>query len=298
MSKMMKLIMVSLFSLVLNVAAFAQGAFVNHTAPTAFQGYSDTVYKICPTNDAAPCTTTPIYSDITLTTVISQSTAISLPGDKKAKFYIAPGTYVIQFQSAQGGSGYFAETFQAGSGQQQALGGYQGATPVAITDTAFHALIAAASDIKIPANYLAVGRTLHVHAKGVYTNAAASLLNGRVDLCTVSGCATGTDFAAAGCAIVTTNQANNLTNGQWTLDCDLTGATAGASGTLMAKGLFSANLGAATTAVQSVFADTAVALSAAVDTTVAEFVNISFKFSTSNASNFATIDEATVVTVK
>jgi hypothetical protein len=173
------------------------------------------------------------------------------------------------------------------------LGVYQGTTSVGITDTAFHALVAAASDIKIPANTLNVaGRTCKAHASGVYTNAAASLLNARIDLCTVSGCASGTDFAAAGCAVVTTNQANNLTNGQWSIDCDFTTtSTVGASGTLMAKALMGANLGAATTAVQSFFQDTATAVSAAVDETVDEFVNVSFKFSTSNAGNSAIAHE-------
>jgi hypothetical protein len=176
----------------------------------------------------------------------------------------------------------------------QSLGSYQGTTSVGITDTAFHALIAAGSDIKLPANLANIAtRKIRVHGSGVYTNAAASLLNVRVDLCTVSGCATGTDFAAAGCAVVTTNQANNLSNGQFTIDCTFTTtSTVGSSGTLMAKSTVCANLGAATSAVLSCFPDTATAVSAAVDETVDEFINISFKFSTSNAGNSAILLEA------
>jgi hypothetical protein len=174
------------------------------------------------------------------------------------------------------------------------LGSYQGTTSVPITDTNFHALIAAASDIQIPANILSINpRKVCMHGSGIYTNAAASILNVRADLCTVSGCATGTDFAAAGCSVTTTNQANTLTNGQFSIDCKFTSTTTlGASGTLMAKSLVGANLGATTGAVMSFFEDTATAVSAAVDETVAEFANISFKFSTSNAGNSATLLEA------
>jgi hypothetical protein len=173
------------------------------------------------------------------------------------------------------------------------LGAYQGTTAVGITTANFTALVAAASDITIPANASGVaGKKIKIHASGVYTDAAASVLNAEIMLCTVSGCGSGTVVAPAGCAVTTTNQANVLTNGQWSIDCYLTTtATVGASGTYMAKGLVGANLGATTGAVQSFFQDTAVAVSAAVDQTVPEFINVAFKFTTSNASNFATADE-------
>ena len=182
----------------------------------------------------------------------------------------------------------------------QSLGSYQGTTSVPITDANFHALIAAGSDIQIPANLANIStRKIRIHGSGVYTNAAASVLNVRADLCTVSGCATGTDFAAAGCSVTTTNQANNLSNGQFSIDCTLTTtSTVGASGTLMAKAFVCANLGAATSAVQSCFEDTATAVSAAVDETVAEFINISFKFTTSNAGNSAILLEADAQVVR
>lgn len=175
-------------------------------------------------------------------------------------------------------------------------GVYQGVTSVPITDTAFHALIAAAADIPLQAASQGVpGKTFRIHADGVYTNAAASLLNAEVMLCQTSGCASGTVVAPAGCAITTTNQANNLTNGQFSLDCTLiASATVGASGTFMAKGQVCANLGTATSAVSSCFNDTATAVSAAVDETKQEFINVAFKFSTSNAGNTATVNAVTV----
>jgi hypothetical protein len=178
----------------------------------------------------------------------------------------------------------------------QSLGSYQGTTSVPITDTAFHALVAASSDILIPAQLTSVaGRKIRIHASGVYINAAASVLNAEVMLCQVSGCASGTVVAPAGCAITTTNQANNLTNGQWWIDCTLTSsATLGSSGTFMAKGQLCANLGATTAVGCTDFLDTATAVSAAVDETVNEFVNIGFKFTTSNAGNSAIAHELDV----
>ena len=184
----------------------------------------------------------------------------------------------------------------------QTFGTYQGTTSVGITDTAFHALIAASSDIQLPGGSTGgtsgtlskAGKRLRLHADGVYTNAAASLLNVEVMVCSVSGCGSGTVVAPAGCAITTTNQANNLTNGQFALDCTFTTATTGASGTVMAKGTLCANLGAATSAALSCFADTATAASAAIDLTIPEFINIGFKFSTSNAGNSATLQDYAV----
>jgi hypothetical protein len=175
-------------------------------------------------------------------------------------------------------------------------GSYQGTTAVGITDTAYHVLIAASNDILIAAGTSGVPfETLTIHGDGVYTTAAASLLNAEAMLCQVSGCASGTVVAPAGCTFTTTNQANNLANGQFTFDCRLVAtATVGASGTFMAKGDACANLGAALTAVLSCFADTATAASAAVNETVNEYINIGFKFTTSNAGNSATLLDMTV----
>jgi|SRR5882672_9218146 len=175
----------------------------------------------------------------------------------------------------------------------RSLGAYQGTTSVPITDTAFHALIAAASDPSIPANLANVNpRKITCHGDGVYTNAAASVLNVDIQVCTVSGCGSGTVVSPAGCAVTTTNQANNLTNGQWSIDCTLTTtSTLGSAGTFMAKSTVSANLAATTAGPYSVFPDTAVAVSAAVDETVQEFLNPAFKFTTSNAGNSAIVND-------
>lgn len=173
------------------------------------------------------------------------------------------------------------------------FGAFQGTTSVPITDTAFHALIAASSDPSIPANVSNINpRKIACHGDGVYTNAAASLLNVDLQVCTVSGCGSGTVVSPAGGAVTSTNQANNLTNGQWTLDVSLTStSTLGSSGTFMVKSTACFNLGTTTAAVLSCFADTATAVSAAIDETVQEFLNPAFKFSTSNAGNSAIVHD-------
>jgi hypothetical protein len=179
-------------------------------------------------------------------------------------------------------------------GLAQNYGTYQGTTAVTITTTSYTALIAAASDIPLRANTMGVpGKHVHIRGSGVYTNAAASLLNGEVMLCTVSGCGSGT--VVAYCPVTTTNQANDLTNGQFTFDCVLIAtSTVGSSGTLMAKATMGANLGSATTAALSYFADTATAAGSAVDETSTEYVNLGWKFSTSNSGNSVTLQELTV----
>ena len=169
-------------------------------------------------------------------------------------------------------------------------------TFAAVPTIAETASATAANDIPLLANSLGIpGKRIRIRGDGVYTNAAASLLNVEAMLCQVSGCGSGTIVAPAGCAIVTTNQANNLTNGQFTFDCTLTATpTVGSSGTFWAKGVAGANLGAATSAALSLFADTSTAASAAVNEAVNEFVNIGFKFSTSNAGNSATLQSYSV----
>jgi hypothetical protein len=174
------------------------------------------------------------------------------------------------------------------------LGAYQGTTATSVTTGNFTPLTGPTTQ-KIPASAAnAANKTVVVEYGGVYTNAAASLLNSQVSLCTVSGCGSGTVVSPAGCVVTTTNQANNLTNGQFKTRCTFITATTGAAGTLMASSVGSYNLGAATSAVLSSFADTATAVSAAVDLTVDEFVQPQFKFTTGNAGNSVTLMYLTV----
>lgn len=165
------------------------------------------------------------------------------------------------------------------------------ATTVAETATA-----TASNDIPLLANTLGVqGKRIRIHADGVYNTGAASLLNVEAMLCQVPGCGSGTIVLPAGCIVTTTNQANVLANGQWNFDCTLTTtATVGAAGTAWAKSMACVQLGAAATAALSCFADLATAASAAFDETKNQFVNIGFKFTTSNAANTATLQSYAV----
>lgn len=164
------------------------------------------------------------------------------------------------------------------------------------TTVAETAATTAANDIPLLANSLGVqGKRVHIHADGVYTTGAASLLNVEAMLCQVPGCGSGTIVLPAGCVVTTTNQANVLANGQWNFDCTLTmTATVGASGTAWAKSMACVQLGAAATAALSCFADTATAASAAFDETKTQFVNVGFKFTSSNAANTATLQSMAV----
>jgi hypothetical protein len=171
---------------------------------------------------------------------------------------------------------------------QRVVGIYQGTTATAITTGNFTPLTGPTTQ-KIRAGTALAGRVVTVHYGGVYTTGAASLLNTEVSLCTVAGCGSGTVVSPTGCVVITTNQANVLANGQFDVTCTFIVATTGAAGTLMAKSTGAYQLGAATSAALSVFADLATALSSAVDLTVDEFVQPQFKFTTSNAGNSATL---------
>jgi hypothetical protein len=170
---------------------------------------------------------------------------------------------------------------------------FQGTTATSITDTNFNKLTGPA--LKVPAGLAnQLGARITIVYKGVYTTAAASLLNVEINLCQVLGCASGTTVAPAGCVVTSTNQANVLANGQWEATCDLVVSAIGSSGTAMAKSKANFNLGAATSAVSSEFQDTATAVSAAVDFTVDEFVHPHFKFASSNAGNGATLQSMAI----
>ena len=157
----------------------------------------------------------------------------------------------------------------------------------AVPDTTSNFTSGGTLTCKMPAGTAAVNKVYHLHAEGVYTNAAASLLEGRWAICTASGACGGTVVGV--CDVPSTNQANNLTNGQWTDDCELTIAATGATGNAIAKSRFEANLGAATTAVLSRFQDTSTAVSSNFDTTQDEFLVFQWKFQTANAGNAFTV---------
>jgi hypothetical protein len=287
----MKLALLTVLALNLGTAVFAQAGFARKEAPKAYQGYSDTTWRVCASNDASPCTNTAIYTAASMATAVTQPTTLA-QDTKAAEFFAPAGIYNLQWYSSTYGH-YFNETIQVSSPTAIKLCTKIGFTALSIGNNTATALTNAACTL--PAGILnTAGRHLRLRIEGEYTNAAATTLNADIRLCTVSGCASGTVVTPAGCDVVSASQANNVTDGQWIVTCDLVTVGTGASGTLNAKAVSCYNIGANTAAVLSCYADTATAVSAAVDLTVAEYLTVFWTFGTGNASNFAEINHMSV----
>lgn len=170
---------------------------------------------------------------------------------------------------------------------------FQGGASTPITTGNFTALTGPSTAIQ-QGEFNVLNRKFRIRGRGRYTTAAASLLNTDIALCTVLGCGSGTVFSPAGCVVTSTNQANVLANGQFKYECEFTVSAIGATGTVMAKATSSFQLGTATSGAMSEFQDTATAVSATFDLTLAYFVQPRFKFTTSNAGNAAQVDEQTI----
>lgn len=178
-------------------------------------------------------------------------------------------------------------------GGDATIGVYQGTTATSITTGNFTSLTG--PNLKISngeANVLL--KHFRIRGRGVYTTGAASVVNFQVLICQTSNACAGTTVAPAGCVVVGTNQANVISNAQFSFECEFTTSATGSSGTLMAKSTAGFNLGATTAVAMTYFQDTATAVSAAVDLTQDEYIVPQFKFTTSNASNAATLQQMTI----
>lgn len=139
----------------------------------------------------------------------------------------------------------------------------------------------------LSANLLNVtGRTLHVHAAGIYSTAASStaVITAKAKLCTVSGCGSGTvisliNIASAALGTVT------VTNNNWDLDFYATTQTAGASAAFETHGQFLIDLGALTSTSDTVYADTNAATVSSIDSTAQLFLQITYAYSAGSTSN-------------
>lgn len=192
------------------------------------------------------------------------------------------------------GRNYFCPSKHTWTANESLLADYQGTTATGITDNTMDVLTGPTT-LKLPGGSAnALSKHVRVRFKGVYTNGAASLLNVQIATCTVAGCATGTTVQLAGCLVTSTNQANTASNAQFWAECELTTSTTGTGGKFMAKALAGFDLGADNTAALSFFGDTVTAVTAAVDLTVDEYLTPEFKFSTSNAGNSVTVQQATL----
>jgi len=143
-----------------------------------------------------------------------------------------------------------------------------------------------------------LNRVLRIKADGIYSTPALSTsqMTMSAKLCTVSGCGSGTVITLAAIqsgalgSLAVTNNAIQLSLNSGT-------QTAGASSKYEAHGSLLIDLGAATTAADSVYADTNTAVSSAIDSTVQLFLQITGAFSSASASNSMTERMLTVDSV-
>jgi len=130
------------------------------------------------------------------------------------------------------------------------------------------------------------GRTFKVWLAGTYSNVVTSAptVTLAVKLCTVSGCATGSNIvplsitSTATSATAVTNLAANLTG-------YITTQTAGATSAYESHGVLGIDLGTTNLTADSLFADTNTATVSAIDSTGALFLQTTVTFSAASASN-------------
>lgn len=132
-----------------------------------------------------------------------------------------------------------------------------------------------------------LNKTVLIKGYGVYTVGAASILESKVKLCTVSGCGSGT--VVTPCDFLSTNQANVVTNVQFSFECIVSTTTLGTSGTVLGHGTGLFELGASSAAALTAFGDVTTTNSSAIDLTAADFLQVTFRFATSNAGNAVTL---------
>lgn len=134
-----------------------------------------------------------------------------------------------------------------------------------------------------------VNRTLKIWTAGVYSTAATSTaqITLKVKLCTVSGCGSGTVVPLV--AIQTTALGSvTVANNTWNFNGYSTTQTAGTSSVHEAHGVFSIDLAALTSAADSIFNDTNIAVSGAINSSLALFIQVTGTFSAASASNTMT----------
>jgi hypothetical protein len=133
----------------------------------------------------------------------------------------------------------------------------------------------------IPAGTLnSVGKTIRVHIAGVYSTPAASTTT--VTVAITLGALTLISMTTAALGAI------QVTNNKFLLDGYVTTQTAGASAAFEASGDLIIDLGAASTAADSVYGDTNTATIGTLDTTIVQTLQVTIAFSSASASNSAT----------
>ncbi len=165
-------------------------------------------------------------------------------------------------------------------------------TPVTVSaNVATDQLLQACS---IPANILnAASKTLRIWTAGIFTTTAAntSTITIKAELCTVSGCGSGTVLAIAN--LVSGANAGGQTNNGWNLDWMNTTQTTGASAAFESHGNLKIDL-TGVAAADSIYTDANTATIGTINSTVALFLQITGAFSVASGSNSFTARQLVV----
>jgi hypothetical protein len=152
---------------------------------------------------------------------------------------------------------------------------------VTVADTTTETTLTGAGqgNLTLPANFFTVGRTIRLKAMGVFSDTGTPTLNIRFKLGSTTICSTGA-VALAG----------TIANNVWSVDIELTCRTVGASGTVIAQGLFTYD--------ESTHAGTTEGLASTttttIDTTASQAVGITVQWGSASASNTITATNLTV----
>jgi hypothetical protein len=132
-----------------------------------------------------------------------------------------------------------------------------------------------------------------IRGGGYYSSAAtAPTLTFAAKLCTVSGCGSGTVVTIF--SVVTGTVGISAVNAGWNVDLMLNTITTGASGTVLAKGFATVDLGTTGATADTVYNDTNTAASSAIALTGALFLDFTVTTSSASASNSITEEASNI----
>lgn len=137
-----------------------------------------------------------------------------------------------------------------------------------------------------------VNKTWNVQAFGTYSLGAASTVNLKAKLCTVSGCGSGTVVNLA--SWTTASQTNTGVTLAWNINLQCATVTTGATGTAECHGTLNFDSGATLAAAASTFNDSNTAAVTGIPLNGQLFLQTTLAYGTANASNTALAREQVV----
>jgi hypothetical protein len=152
---------------------------------------------------------------------------------------------------------------------------------VTVADTASETTLTGAGQgsLTLPANFFTVGRTIRLKAMGVFSDTGTPTLNVRFKLGSTTICSTGA-VALAG----------TISNNVWSVEIELTCRTVGASGTVIAQGLFKYDESTHAGTTEGMASTT----TTTIDTTASQAVNVTVQWGSASPSNTMTCTNLTV----